>query len=61
MRLPYTNVNMMRHRRSIQPLYWPQVVEAAKARGIRGITLKVLAELYRPRPRIRVDEARMSA
>jgi acid phosphatase class B len=56
--LPYVNVNMMRQRRSINVRHWDRVIEAAKERGIRGISLKLLASTYRPRPTVRASEAR---
>jgi hypothetical protein len=40
----------MRHRHSINARYWDRVVEAAKARGLRGINHKLLSSTYRSRP-----------
>jgi hypothetical protein len=48
--VPYVNVNMMRQRRNIHFRHWDRVIEAAKERGIRGVTLKLLASTYRSRP-----------
>jgi acid phosphatase class B len=59
--VPYVNVNMMRQRRNIHFRHWDRVVEAAKERGIRGITLKLIASTYRSRPMARADEVRASA
>jgi hypothetical protein len=59
--VPYVNVNMMRQRNSISVRHWERVVEAAKERGIRGITLKLIASTYRSRPMGRTDDVRASA
>lgn len=39
------NVKQMRRRNAIHGSHWLAVVEAARARGIDGITLRLLAEL----------------
>jgi predicted GNAT superfamily acetyltransferase len=48
--ITYNSANLMRHRHSINARYWDRVVEAAKARGLRGINHKLLSSTYRSRP-----------
>lgn len=43
--LPDVNARQMKFRDSIPPGYWPRVVEAAKERQIKGVTLEALAVL----------------
>lgn len=38
-------VSNMRARGSIPPRYWPRLVEAAKARGIAGVTFETLSAI----------------
>lgn len=58
--VPYLNAQMMRHRNSVPSDYWPQLVEAARRRGLEGVTLELLAQLQvkkraqRKRVRVRV-------
>lgn len=59
--IPYVNVNMMRQRNSISVRHWERVVEAAKARGIRGVNMVLLARTHRPRPLVRSSDDRASA
>lgn len=35
----------MKSRDSIHPKYWSRIVEAARARGVKGVSLQVLADL----------------
>lgn len=39
----YGTAKAMRRRNSIPPVHWPTIVEKAKARRIKGVTLEVLA------------------
>lgn len=49
MGMPYPRAQLMRHRNSINPKYWNKLIEVAKARGVRGVTIKRLSELYESR------------
>jgi hypothetical protein len=40
----YEAARQMRRRESIAPEHWPKVIEAAKARGIPGVTIDWLVE-----------------
>jgi hypothetical protein len=40
----YGTAKAMRRRGSIPPPYWPKTVRAAKQRGLKGISLELLAE-----------------
>lgn len=51
----YNSANLMRHRSSINARYWDRVVEAAKARNLRGINHKILSSTYRARPLHRAE------
>jgi predicted GNAT superfamily acetyltransferase len=51
----YNSANLMRHRRNIHFRHWERVVEAAKARNIRGINLKLLSSTYRSRPMAKAE------
>lgn len=61
--VPYLNAQMMKHRNSISPDYWPAIVEAAQTRGLGSVvTLEVLAQMKgRKRKRIRRPRQRASA
>ncbi len=41
----YVTAQLMRHRNSIAAKHWKAVVEGARQRKIRGVTLEVLAQL----------------
>lgn len=45
----YVSAAAMKRRNSIPSAYWEQTVEAAKRRGIKGVTLQLLARLARKR------------
>ena len=45
-RLPYLNAQMMRHRNSIPSSHWLKVAAAAQKRGLRHVTVELLAEMY---------------
>jgi hypothetical protein len=49
MGMPYTRAQLMFHRNSINPRYWPKLVEQARIRGIRGVTTALLTRLYEAR------------
>ena len=40
---------IMKRRQSIPATHWPRIVEAAKKRGFKGITLAVLSEIHSKR------------
>lgn len=42
----YDTAKAMRRRDSIAPAHWPVIVEAAKRRGIRGVSLERLVRLH---------------
>ena len=42
---------VLKWRSSIPVKYWPQLVEAAERRGIKGVTYEVLAEAHAERGR----------
>lgn len=44
-----SHVEVMRVRQSISPYHWEALVKAAEKQGIKGITFKRLAALYRMR------------
>lgn len=41
----YVTAQVMRHRNSIAPRYWEGLVDAAKRRKIKGVTLALLFKL----------------
>lgn len=41
--IQYGTAKAMRRRNSIPPVHWPAIVERAKARRIKGVTLQSLA------------------
>lgn len=43
--LPLTTVASWSARSSIPPLYWPPLVDLARQRGVKGITITLFAEL----------------
>lgn len=45
-RNPASRGSDMRQRGSIPAIYWSRLVEAAKDRGIEGVTLEVLASTH---------------
>lgn len=47
----YVTAQLMKHRNSISPDYWPDVVACAARRGIRGVTIETLARMRAERRR----------
>lgn len=47
----YVTAQMMKHRNSIRPEYWADVVRAAQERQIEGVTLESLQQLAERRRR----------
>jgi len=43
--VPYVRAQLWKHRRSIPPQYWDDVVKAAQGRGYKHITLGTLTQL----------------
>jgi hypothetical protein len=44
--VPYSTVSAWKQRQSIPAAYWQDLVRAAKARGIKGVTADVLTQLH---------------
>lgn len=42
---PYQTAAAMKRRDSIDPNYWPKLIETARARGIKGVTWERLAKM----------------
>ncbi len=47
--IPYARAQLMHHRNSVNAKYWQKMIDKARERGIRGVTLKRLSELYEAR------------
>ena len=46
---PYTTVHSWQQRDWIPPRVWPEIVEAARERRVKGLTFEALAKLPRPK------------
>ena len=48
-RVAYVTAQVMKHRNSISPDYWPLMVSAAEKRGIKGVSYETLTKTRKPR------------
>ena len=53
--VPYVNAQVMRYRDSISADHWSRVEEMAIARGIPGVTVKLMADIKAARSRSAKD------